>query len=519
MNSASLISSTNWLKAFCAEENSGKTVAAFILLHVVVWTLFAGLSRYEFESDAMLHFAWSQEWRMAYALHPPFLPWLVGSWLELTGVGKWQYMLLSQVNIAIAFAAIWILAREFLTPSRALIVVMLLEFIPYYSFLSIRFNHSALLISVWAVTMLVTHYCLTREGNRYWVALGLCAAVSMLTKYYSVTLLAAIAIILLVTPRGRQAWRQPGPYIAIAIFLGIMPVHVYFVLHTELPTISHINHYFHFSSIEHRWPALKFLLAQLVYFLPAFLIFWLTNRSAGFMASIRRLLKSPGLSSPLFPVYVMMFFPILVTAVPGFILGVDISSRWGGPVLIASTLLLVVQVGDRITLAQGKKIFTGATGYLVLLPVLGLVLMATGVVKTTRNGFPGPELGQIITDRWHAAQGTKLELVGGGLVAPDTITFYSPDHPSAFQHLSRIWSPWIDEDRIRRQGIAVVCLDDDDECLEDARRAFPDQQFTELNIEGRKNLFSVVNTRTVYYMLVPPGEDRIELDKVIHTGI
>ncbi|MDP7453778.1 MAG: glycosyltransferase family 39 protein, partial [Arenicellales bacterium] len=102
-------------------------------------------------------------------------------------------------------------AREYLPPARALAAACLLEFLPYFSFFSMRFNHSSMLIPLWALTILMAHFAIHRGNSRYWIALGLSAALAMLTKYYSAVLLVGIALYLLFFLQGRKPWQTRGP--------------------------------------------------------------------------------------------------------------------------------------------------------------------------------------------------------------------------------------------------------------------------------------------------------------------
>ena len=156
--------------------------------------------------------------------------------------------MLAQVNIALALTAIWFLARQFVSARIALTAVCLLEFVPYYSFLSQRFNHSAMLISLWALTTLFAYFALHRQRLSDWIVLGLLAVASMLCKYYSVTLLVAIGLVFVLTVRGRATWRTLGPYVAIALFTVAMALHVQHVILNKVGTIEHIGDYFNYSS-------------------------------------------------------------------------------------------------------------------------------------------------------------------------------------------------------------------------------------------------------------------------------
>ena len=99
--------------------------------------------------------------------------------MQTFGVNNWNYVLLSQISICVAFTAIWLLARQFFRPAQALAAVCLLEFVPYYSFLGIRLNHTSLLISLWAVGTLFAYLAVQRRRLIYWVLLGLSMALAL----------------------------------------------------------------------------------------------------------------------------------------------------------------------------------------------------------------------------------------------------------------------------------------------------------------------------------------------------
>ena len=372
-----------------SDEYAGRTFFLFIALHVVMWSLVPGLTRHELDSDSMMHFAWGQEWQWSYSLHPPLVPWVVAGFLKVFGINNLSYVVLAQMNIALALTAIWFLARQFVSARVALAAVCLLEFIPYYSFLSQRFNHSSLLISLWALTTLFAYFALHRQRFLDWVVLGLLAVASMLCKYYSVTLLVAIGLVFVLTARGRATWRTPGPYVAVALFVVFMALHAQHVIFNKVGTIDHIGDYFNFSSLAWRWPPVKFFLAQLVYALPALIVFVLATRDEQSQHRWYHLFKRVSWPDSHVLIYMVTLFPLLVTAVPGLLLGVDISSRWGGPILGMFGLLLVFQYPANLSVVHCRRVVASAFVWVVLLPVT--ILTAHGLVglQMMPRPFPG----------------------------------------------------------------------------------------------------------------------------------
>ena len=493
-----------WQRAV-SDEYAGRTFFLFISLHVVMWSLVPGLTRHELDSDSMMHFAWGQEWQWSYSLHPPLVPWVVAGFLKIFGINNLSYVVLSQVNIALALTAIWFLARQFFSARVALAAVCLLEFIPYYSFLSQRFNHSALLISLWALTTLFAYFALHRQRLSDWVGLSLLAMASMLCKYYSVTLLVAIGLVFVLTARGRATWRTRGPYIAVTLFLVVMALHAQHVILNKVGTIEHIGDYFNFSSFAWRWPPVKFFLAQLVYALPAFIVFVLATRDDQSRHRWYHLFKSVSWQGSHALIYMVTLFPLLATTVPGLLLGVDISSRWGRPMLGMVGLLLIFQYPARLSVVHCRRVVAAAFVWVMLLPIAILTAHGLGWVTDEANSFPGKELAGTITKSWHTAYGVPLRLVTGGWVAPDSIAFHSPDHPSVLQHLNFKRSPWVEPAGIDEHGIAVVCLLTDAVCLEKGTKRFPGHHWIDLSVNGAGSRLAPVKETEFRYFFVAPG--------------
>ena len=103
----------------------------------------------------------------------------------------------------------------------------------------------------------------------YWIALGLCLAIGMLTKYYAITLVGAIGLYIISTRQGRAQIGTLGPYAGALVFALLIYVHVDYVVDHRIGTVQHISDYFFLDSLPIRWKAISFFLAQLIYLLPA----------------------------------------------------------------------------------------------------------------------------------------------------------------------------------------------------------------------------------------------------------
>ena len=493
-------------------RNCSQIFWLFALTHLLLWTLLPTLGRHELDTDSMMHFAWGQEWMGSYHLHPPVLPWVVAGFLKTVGISNWTYNLLTQLNFVLALYCVWRLAREVLPPVQALTAVCLLEFLPYFSFFSMRLNHSSMLIPIWALTILLAYFAIQRGQYRYWIALGLISGVAMLTKYYSAAMLPGIALYLLLFARGRQTLKTPWPYLSLTLFLIMMGWHLWYVDSHQMGTVTHIGDYVA-SDFSSRIKAVRFLGAQFLYLTPLLLVFFTVFFYQRRKTPVKTSDETPqnqGLSSF---IYWMFLFPLIGTAVVGFLAGIGASSRWGGPTLNLAGIALLLYWPIAANSAALKHLIRAAFGWLLLLPP---VLLFTGLVTSghAMYYFPGKELGRDITALWRSAHQTPLRIVGGGHDAPDSIAFHSPDHPSVLQHLSHRWSPWITREDIARHGMAVICLKSDIRCLQNANTLFPEYRLAPLKVTAKPGLFFPGSEREFLYFFVPPGASAANLETI-----
>ena len=73
------------------------------------------------------------------------------------------------------------------------------------------------------------------------------------------------------------------------------------------------------------------------------------------------------------------------------------------------------------------------------------------------------------TELWRAEMDGRFEIVAGTNVYAESISFYSPDSPSQFIDFNYDWSPWITPARINENGLLIVCIMTDAECLETSK--------------------------------------------------
>ena len=111
----------------------------------------------------------------------------------------------------------WRVSEPYLDGEKRVAGLVLLTFIPFFNFHALKYNANTVLIPLWALT---TWWFLRSFETRsaVWAALaGLAAACAMLGKYWSIFLLAGLAVAALADPRRTVYLRSSAPWITIAV--------------------------------------------------------------------------------------------------------------------------------------------------------------------------------------------------------------------------------------------------------------------------------------------------------------
>ena len=179
-----------------------RTALALLAAYAVIWTLYGVLSKAAqgVQSDTAELVDWSHHLALDYAKHPPFAAWLMHAWFLLFPTKEWSCYLLAMAYAALGLWIAWRLFAGFLDPNKRVV----------------RFDHNAVLGALWAATAL----CFIRSyemRSATWAAAGAAAAAAMLGKYWSIMLLAGLAVAVIVDTRRAIYFRSAAPWVTIAV--------------------------------------------------------------------------------------------------------------------------------------------------------------------------------------------------------------------------------------------------------------------------------------------------------------
>ena len=125
-------------------------------------------------------------------------------------------------------------SAEWLAREKLAAVPFLLAVIPFYNFLGLKWDQNSILIPLWALAMWAMLRALATR-HLGWAALaGLAAAAAMLTKYWSVFLLAALAFTALADRRRGAYFRSAAPWVTAGVFIAAVAPHAWWLMRREL---------------------------------------------------------------------------------------------------------------------------------------------------------------------------------------------------------------------------------------------------------------------------------------------
>ncbi|MBB4261516.1 4-amino-4-deoxy-L-arabinose transferase-like glycosyltransferase [Bradyrhizobium sp. CIR3A] len=191
-------------------------IAAMTLLRIVY------ASAIELRTDEAYYWTWSKEGALSFLDHPPGIAWLIRFGTAIFGdttlgvrFGGIVAMLVTQLLLAD-------IVRRLTHDVRAVLFAVLMpEAALYYGLLMAKVAPDVAMIP-FAVAMLWSLVRLAQSGDgRWWLAAGLFAGLSMLSKFTAIMFAPAVAAFLLV-PDWRWRWlRSPYPYLAVLVAIAV----------------------------------------------------------------------------------------------------------------------------------------------------------------------------------------------------------------------------------------------------------------------------------------------------------
>lgn len=433
-------------------------IPLFLILHAAVWTALPALLYPNLPLDLIEALVYGREWQLGYDKLPPLPWWLVEIVYRIAG-HDFAYYLLAQAAVAAGFAAVWAMARPLIGNRGALVAVLIIDGLHYFSYTAAKFNHDVIQLPLWALAGYAFHRALRGGALRNWLLLGLAIGLSLWAKYFVTVLIAPLAIFMLADRDARKHFATPGPYLAIVTALVVMAPHlIWLVNHNFLP-LGYAEHRAMLPRgwYDHLWHPLQFAISQLFFLIPSLLIalplFW-----------PRRTASEPPIAVgadafDLRIVTLLAFGPMAAVLALSAISGRGTVAMWGFPLWMFAGVWLVIVARRAIDDGRLRKI--GLTWAIVFTCMAVAFIGNYGVLPLFDHRYravlyPGGELGRELAERYRAVTGKPIVYVIGSMWDGGNVAHYAPGHPRVLIDGKPERAPWIDLNDLRAHGAVVV---------------------------------------------------------------
>ncbi len=457
------------LDALSDPKRRGRTVVAVLAAYWAVWTLYAVVAKasQDFHFDMGEMVAWSREITFGTPKHPPLPAWLVGAWFSIFPLATWAYDLFA---VGIATVSLWVafvVSTHYLDGVKSAVGLALLTLVPFFNFHALKFNANSAMMPWWALATWFFLRSFESRGLGFAALAGFAAAGAMLTKYWSVVLLAALAIAAASDPRRKLYFGSAAPFVTVVAGVAALSPHLAWLYLHDFGTFGYALESHPGTVLEAFVSGVGYAAGALGYAVVPILLTGIAAKPAP--ADVADMLW-PGDPRRRLPV-VVFILPLVLPALMAVAAAEKVVSLWaiGGMTLLPVVLLS----SPRIVIPRVAAIRILAIA--VFFPVLAVLVAPIVAVVTHFNGIPNYGTQYSLAAEaagkvWRETTDQPLRLIGSYDNVLDGTAFYFPDRPSTFEIVNPALTPWTDEARIARQGILLYCPVTENRCMDALNR-------------------------------------------------
>lgn len=481
-----------------------RTVLAVLGAYLFVWTLYGVIAKssQDLHPDMTELIAWSRDLAFGFPKHPPFAALVVRAWFAWFPIDDWTYYLLAVLTATLALWIAWQLFADYLQPTKRIVALCLLTFIPFFNFHALKFNVNTALMPLWALTTFWFLRSYRMRSAAYAALAGASAALCMMTKYWSIALLAALALAAISDKRRGIYFRSPAPWITVLVGIVVISPHIgWLEKHDFLPVDYAMGVHGGHSMTEAAIDALRYCIDAIAYVSAPIAIVLLAARPG-----TDTVLEVIWPSNPNRRFIAVAFWTtLLMPVVPALLWGVDIDAIWTMPSWTLLPVLLLSSHSIRISRLSVRWI----VGIAVLIPWAALTVAPAVALIAFKRGLP-PQLTQtrMLAERvdleWRTATSGPLRYVGGSADLAYAIVAYTHGGPHALPGL-----PALSRAKLQSSGVALVCEATDEDCAKQSDKiAGLNPASRRLQIEIMRHFLGIAGRPQRYLLvLVPPAPE------------
>jgi 4-amino-4-deoxy-L-arabinose transferase-like glycosyltransferase len=452
-----------WRDVLIDPARRERAILISLAFYVLVWTAYGTIAK----SSQGLHpdmteiVAWSRDLSLGYLKHPPFAAWIAWLWFALFPVAGWSYYLLAMLMPAIALWIFWKLSADYLDIEKRIVGLALLTFVPFFNFHALKFNVNTVLLPLWAATTWFFLRSFRTRTAPWAAAAGAMAAVCMLGKYWSIFLLAGLALAALIDNRRIAYFRTAAPWITIAAGLIVLAPHIVWLVQNDFAPFS-------YAAVVHGVkPFATTLVGALGYIagtfgyvvVPVIVVLLIARPKPATLADMawphdteRRLAAAA------------FWAPMLLPALGAIVGRIAITSLWSMPAFTLLPVLLLSPPTVMVPAIDTRRVLLGAA----VLP-LAMLIVSPAIAVMAQRASPLPAaaharlLATEVERLWHQITPQPLRFVGGEADLAYGVATFASSRPRAL-----IGMPQPSAAELTRSGSVLVCFGENGDCRREA---------------------------------------------------
>ena len=390
---------------------------------------------------------------------PPLAHWLAEIAFRIGGL--FGVYVLSQLCVIATYWCVFALGRSIVGATHAAMAVLLMVGIAVFAVPTPNFGPPILAMALWAAALLFLWRAVTQGRPAYWYALAGAASLLLITTDAALILLAALALFVALTARGRAAIDTREAWTAVIVVAVMLFVHVHLLARGGfdlLPTLERLRE-------------VGMGRANLAAWLRLVSVLVLGHAGLGVLVVLAsgwprtQWQPVPALARahvvPLAPTFVTAFalVPVLLATIITVLAGSRQPIGGAAPLLIFSGLVVIMIAGDRIELRHQRLLGYAWAGLLVVpamfVPiVIALLPWTTGTELKVAQ--PAAAMGRFFADNFARRTGHPLAVVGGDAQIAELIALAAPSRPSVYFAGDPAHSPGVTPQDIRAKGAVIV---------------------------------------------------------------
>lgn len=277
--------------------------------------------------DEAYYWTWAHALDWGFFSKPPMVAAVIAATTQLFGDGLVGVKAGALIFYPATALLLFSLGRRLYDTPTALFAAIAFLTLPITSALGIFISTDALLLFFWTASLWTLKAALDTGRTRYWLLLGLCCGLGLMSKYTMAAFALTPAVLLLASPEGRRTLLKPGPWLCALLAVLILAPNLWWNWAHDFPTFRHTAE---ITREREQTNLLEFVAAQIGSIGPLLAVGFI-----GALLAVRR-----GWRDPADRLLIAGALPLLLLVMAQATFH-EANANWAGPIFTGGTLLAV----------------------------------------------------------------------------------------------------------------------------------------------------------------------------------